>query len=534
MRLFPEIYFPRLMPQRAALLLHAGFEVVRLFPCTLIYCFRRASAIVSLHLLLKRMSKNSIVFAGIAPHPPIMVPEVGREAAAEVRGSIDAMRDFTLRLIESGAETVVIISPHAPLDARAFVAYQDSHLHGDFANFRAPETKVGAPLDEELLLSIARAAEEENYEVVGIKGYSLDHGTAVPLYFLQRNGWQGSLVALGYNFLSNEDHLRFGSCIRRAAEALERPIAFVASGDLSHRLKPEAPAGYQPQAHLFDEEIVASLRACQPERIINIDQNLRKLAGECGYRSMLVALGATLELASNCDVLHYEAPFGVGYMVAQLVQTRAASEENEFGNSRAIESQETTAEDSGEELPTLARRAVESFIREGTIVEPPSISSPLLGQRAACFVSLKTTSGDLRGCIGTIEPVKRTLAEELIANAISAATRDPRFPPVSNTELPSLRYSVDVLHAPEPAEFEELDPSTYGVIVEDESSGRRGLLLPDIQGVETARQQVDIAARKAGIKDGTPLKLSRFRVERFRESASQPTTLESRSTHNGR
>lgn len=480
------------------------------------------------------MSKNSIVFAGIAPHPPIMVPEVGREAAAEVRGSIDAMRDFTMRLIESGAETVVIISPHAPLDARAFVAYQDSQLHGDFANFRAPEAKVEAPLDEELLLSIARAAEEQGYEVVGIKGYELDHGTAVPLYFLQRNGWRGSLVALGYNFLSNEDHLRFGSCIRRAAEAVQRPIAFVASGDLSHRLKPEAPAGYQPQAHLFDEEIVASLRECQPERIVNIDQNLRKLAGECGYRSMLVAFGATRGLDSNCDVLHYEAPFGVGYMVAQLVQTKSAFEEDESGSHTAIEPLETTTKSDGEELPVLARRAVEAFVRDGTIIEPPPSSSPLLEQRAACFVSLKTNAGDLRGCIGTIEPIKETLAEELIANAVSAATHDPRFPPVRDTELPSLRYSVDVLHAPEPAEFEDLDPSTYGVIVEDEAGRRRGLLLPDIQGVETARQQVDIAARKAGIPSGTPLKLSRFRVERFRESASQPTTLESRSTHNGR
>ncbi|MBD0325877.1 MAG: AmmeMemoRadiSam system protein A [Pyrinomonadaceae bacterium] len=476
------------------------------------------------------MSAGSIVFAGIAPHPPIMVPEVGRDAAAEVRGSIDAMRDFTERLIESGAKTVVIISPHAPLEARAFVAYQDETLYGDFANFRAPDTKVEAPLDEELLRSITRAAAEQGYEVIGIKGYELDHGTAVPLYFLQRNGWRGSIVALGYNFLSNEDHLRFGSSIRGAVEALKRPTAIVASGDLSHRLKPTAPAGYQPQAHLFDEEVVNSLRACQPELIIDIDPDLRKLAGECGYRSMLVAFGATQGLKSNCEVLHYEAPFGVGYMVAQLVQARMSDDKESVS-----QSDETQREISdGAELPALARRAVETFVREGRIIEPSSTSSSLLDQPAACFVSLKTHAGDLRGCIGTIEPVRKTLGEELIANAISAATRDPRFPPVNADELSHLRYSVDVLYPPEPAEFEELDPAVYGVIVEDEAGTRRGLLLPDIQGVETAEQQVDIAARKAGINPGTPLKFSRFRVERFRESALQSTTLESRSTHNGR
>jgi AmmeMemoRadiSam system protein A/AmmeMemoRadiSam system protein B len=441
-----------------------------------------------------------------------MVPEVGRDAAVEVRGSIDAMRDFTERLIGSGAETVVIISPHAPLDARAFVAYEDAPLRGDFANFRAPETKVEAPLDDELLRSIARAAAEQDYEVIGIKGYELDHGTAVPLYFLLRNGWHGSVVALGYNFLSNEDHVRFGSCIRRAAEALGRPVAFVASGDLSHRLKPEAPAGFNPQAHLFDEEVVASLRDCQPERIININQDLRKLAGECGYRSMLVAFGTTQGLKANCDVLHYEAPFGVGYMVAQLVQAQASSADNEPSLSQAIEPESAASNSEGEELPALARRAIETFVREGVVIEPPFEATELLNQRAACFVSLKTFTGDLRGCIGTIEPLRNTLAEELIANAIGAATRDPRFPPVAAEELASLRYSVDVLAAPEPAEFEELDPAVYGVIVEDEAGLRRGLLLPDIQGVETARQQVDIAARKAGITPGTRLKLTRYRV----------------------
>src|ERR671926_1787155 len=97
------------------------------------------------------MSTDSIVFAGIAPHPPIMVPEVGREAIAEVRGSIEAMREFTERLIASGAETVVLVSPHAPLEARAFVAYHDRELYGDFSNFRAPDARVEAPLDEELL-----------------------------------------------------------------------------------------------------------------------------------------------------------------------------------------------------------------------------------------------------------------------------------------------------------------------------------------------------------------------------------------------
>ena len=174
---------------------------------------------------------SSLVFAGIAPHPPIMVPEVGRSAIAEVRSSIDAMAEFAQRVISSKAETVVIISPHAPLEANAFIAYAGPQIYGDFANFRAPTATVHAELDEELLNEIASAAAEQHLVVMKIEGYDLDHGTAVPLYFLQRNGWSGRVIALGYSFLSTEDHVRFGNCVRAAIEQLGRRVAFIASGE---------------------------------------------------------------------------------------------------------------------------------------------------------------------------------------------------------------------------------------------------------------------------------------------------------------
>ena len=462
---------------------------------------------------------NAIVFSGIAPHPPIMVPEVGREAVVEVKDSIDAMAEFTRRIIASGAETVVLISPHAPLDARAFVAYHTPKLYGDFANFRAPDTRVEFPLDEELLQAIARTAGEDNYEITPLDNYDLDHGSAVPLYFLDRNGWTGRVVALGYSFLANEDHLKFGDCIRRAVAATGRSVALIASGDLSHRLKPEAPAGYNPAAYRFDEQVVSAIHDNSPNRIIDIDQDLRRMAGECGYRSLLVALGATEKLPPACKVLNYEAPFGVGYLVAQLTNRNSANGTTAADNKKSEYSSMSVAQDSSAslELPALARRAVETFVRSGKQITTPQEGPALLSARAACFISIKTHAGDLRGCIGTIEPAKKTLGEELIANAINAATRDPRFDPVAAGELAELRYSVDILGAPEPARFEELDPKVYGVIVEDESGKRRGLLLPDIAGVETSRQQVDIAARKAGIEPGKPLRFSRFRVDRYRE-----------------
>lgn len=427
-----------------------------------------------------------------------MVPEVGRESIAAVRHSIEAMGELTERLIASGAESLILISPHAPLEIDSFVAYEGPEVYGDFANFHAPETSVSAPVDRELLAAITTFAACENYRVSTLPDTDLDHGTAVPLYFLLRNGWQGKVVALGYSFLSNEDHIRFGGCIKKAVDALGRPVGFIASGDLSHRLGPKAPAGFNPTAHEFDERVVAALSANDPQAIVEIDFNLRKLAGECGFRSMLVAIGAGTGSALSCEVMNYEAPFGVGYLVAQMINQPAESKVDD--------------------LPSLAREAVETFIRSGEIPKPPREPGELLSTRAPCFVCLKTLDGELRGCIGTIDPVKESLAQEIIANAISAAMNDPRFDPVSEDELPNLRYSVDVLLPAEETVLEELDPAMFGVIVEDESSSRRGLLLPDIPGVDSAEQQVEIAMRKAGIPHDTPVKLWRFKVERFREA----------------
>jgi MEMO1 family protein len=448
-------------------------------------------------------NESCLVFSAIAPHPPIMVPEVGRESIAGVANSIDAMAELTKRLIDSRAESVILISPHAPLEADSFVAYAGPDVYGDFSNFRAPQTSFALKVDEELLAEITRTAAYQSYHVSRLPEHDLDHGTAVPLYFLLQNGWEGKVVSLGYSFLSDEDHLRFGSCIRSAVEQVGRPVAFIASGDLSHRLKPQAPAGYNPDAHIFDEQVVDALRLNAPQRIVEIDPYLRKLAGECGYRSMLVAIGAGSDLPLSCEVLNYEAPFGVGYLVAQLINQPRRPENQHAPNEM--------------DPPALARRAVETFVRSGEILSPPATIRGLLGARAPCFVSLKTTGGNLRGCIGTIEPVKDTLAEEIVANAISAATSDPRFNPVAEDELSNLRYSVDVLFPSEPAVIEDLNPAVFGVIVEDDSGSRRGLLLPDIPGIDDAEQQVEIAARKAGLSPGEPLKLFRFRVERFRE-----------------
>ncbi len=163
-------------------------------------------------------------------------------------------------------------------------------------------------------------------------------------------------------------------------------------------------------------------------------------------------------------------------------------------------------------LVALAKKAVELYIRNGSILSLPEHGQPAeLRQRAGVFVCLKT-KGLLRGCIGTFQPAEPDVAHEVVRNAISAATCDPRFTCIRDHELEALEYSVDVLSPTEPiADKSMLDPKRYGVIVQ--AGGRRGLLLPDLEGVDTAEQQIGIAMRKAGIEPGAPIKLFRFEVK---------------------
>jgi AmmeMemoRadiSam system protein B len=262
---------------------------------------------------------DSIVFAGITPHPPLLVPEVGGDRVSAVADSQAALRDFARRLIESAPDTVVLVSPHSPLDPRRFLARSTARLQGDFAEFRSPRVNLSFENDLALLVAIAAAARDQGVELSLIeRDYPLDHGALVPLYYLREAGWTGPVVVLAFTLQSNETHLAFGRAIRTAAASLGRRIAFVASGDLSHRLMVDGPYQYEPTAHLFDEQIVAAIGSGDARAVLDIDAELRERAGECGYRSIVVALGAVNEDLRDHQVLSYEGPYGVGYMVAVL------------------------------------------------------------------------------------------------------------------------------------------------------------------------------------------------------------------------
>jgi AmmeMemoRadiSam system protein A len=444
---------------------------------------------------------SAVVFAGVSPHPPIIIPEVGGQHLKDVTATVRGVERMMERLVASRPDVVVLISPHAPLDPQSFSAYSGPRLRGDLWEFGAPQVEFDVPNHVVLLSRVVAVAHARGLSMWLVPaGRRLDHGTMVPLYYLLKAGWRSSILVVSVSLRPCEEHVRFGECLAEAATQLGLRLAICASGDMSHRLKPGAPAGYHPDAPRYDETIVEALRAGDFERILHVDPELREKAGEDIWRSLLIAYGAVGGRLHRPEVLSYEGPFGVGYMAAVLA---------EYSDGEGL----------GEaELPALARRAVEAYVKEGRILDPPARLQESVASPAGVFVSLKTREGQLRGCIGTLEPVQENVAREVIHNAIAAATRDPRFDPVRADELEALVFSVDILSPLEPvADPTDLDPKRYGIVVETDD-GRRGVLLPDLPGIETIEEQLRYARMKAGIRPDEPVRLFRFTVRRIRES----------------
>jgi len=273
----------------------------------------------------------SLAGAVITPHPPIIVPEIGGARQPEVDSTIRAMRTLSGLVAEAAPDTLVLLSPHAPLMREAMGVCVAERYEGSFSSFGAPQVRLELEGNPELANAIMRSSLERQVSVRALGGsdgqpFPLDHGALVPLYFLADEIHPAPrLVLLAFSLRSLPSHMDFGEAIVEALAAHLGRVLFVASGDLSHRLRPEAPAGYSPDAAEFDARVVEAVRRDRLEDLLAIPESLRETAGECGYRSLLVLLGMLQDLPYSAQVLSYEGPFGVGYLVAMLDTERSTS-----------------------------------------------------------------------------------------------------------------------------------------------------------------------------------------------------------------
>lgn len=465
---------------------------------------------------------GQIIGGWFSPHPPIIIPAVGQGEEQLAAATVSSMQQAAERIAELRPDTVIVCGPHGPLFADSFTVEAEPVLRGSFTAFGAKEEQITVAVDLDLTAAILKECDTSQLPLAGLTSRLkqrfrltalLDHGALVPLWFLRAAG-QGELppvVLVNMSGLPLLEHYALGVAIQLAVLASGKRVAIIGSGDLSHCLSDEAPGGFHRDAHRFDDAVAELLRSQQMQKLPALEE-LASVAGECGLRPLAVFLGCFEGLSGHHQVLSYEAPWGVGYLVATrevgagigqsyldafLAERQAAVDRQRAGESQPVQ---------------LARAVVESYVETRQVPNQLLPLPPSLPARAGAFVTIHK-HGQLRGCIGTTEATYPTLAEEIAQNAVSAACDDPRFDPIGKEELPYLVYSVDVLgEAEQIASEQELDPKTYGVIVE--RGAKRGLLLPDLPGIDTAEAQVTLAKRKADIGSGQEVTLYRFRVTR--------------------
>ena len=302
--------------------------------------------------------------------------------------------------------------------------------------------------------------------------------------------------------------------ISRAVNALDRRVVIVASGDLSHKLQTYGPYGFAAEGPEYDQRIMDVCSRGAFGEMLDFEESFCDKAAECGHRSFVIMAGTLDGLEVQAKELSHEDVTGVGYGICTFRPGKAKEDRRflEQWRKKQAEALQTRRENE-DSYVRLARETIEKYIarREKNTV-PGWVPAEMTERKAGVFVSIHK-EGRLRGCIGTIQPVRRSVAEEIICNAVSAATGDPRFDPVRPEELDRLEINVDVLSMPERIKSkDELDVKRYGVIVS--SGSRRGLLLPDLDGIDTVDEQIDIARKKGGISLRDNITLERFEVIR--------------------
>ncbi len=458
----------------------------------------------------------SIVAAFMVPHPPMIVPEVGRGSEKQIEKTIQAYEKVADEIAALKPDTIIISSPHSVMYSDYFHISPGKGAVGSFAEFGASQVKFDVRYDEELVNLVAAHAEESGFPAgtLGEKRPELDHGTMVPLWFILKKYKDFKLVRTGLSGYDLLKHYEFGMMFRDAVEELGRRVVYVASGDLSHKLQDYGPYGFAEEGPVYDKRIMDVCSDGRFGELFDFDENFCEKAAECGHKSFVIMAGALDGRDVEATQYSHEDVTGVGYGICSFIP-KDEDADRHFLDMRLklVENELMEKSQKSDPYVKLARASAEYFVKNREVMPLPNDVTPeLLNVRAGAFVSVHKF-GALRGCIGTIASTQKNLALEIIENAVSAVSKDPRFHPVTEDELKYLNINVDVLgEAEKISSPAELDVKRYGVIVQ--SGYKRGLLLPDLDGVDTVEQQVSIARRKGGIAPDEEVDLFRFEVVR--------------------
>lgn len=459
----------------------------------------------------------SIVGAFMVPHPPMIVSEVGKGSEHQVEKTIESYKKVAEEIANLNPETIIISSPHAPLYIDYFYLSSSNNNEGSFANFGAPNISFKEEIDTELVDEISNLAYDINFPAGRIKkDVPLDHGSLVPLYFIRQRLSKCKIVIVGLSSLPLVDNYKMGTLIKQAVENINRRVVYVASGDLSHKLQTYGPYGFAEEGPIYDKEIMDVCSKGDFSKLLTFDEHFLDKAAECGHRSFTIMAGALDGQDIKSTYLSHEDVTGVGYGICTFYPKNDNKERlflDKYLNE--LDKKLKVSKEQYDDYVKLAQHTIEKYITSNKIIEvPTNLPSEMLNNQAGVFVSIHKF-GNLRGCIGTILPTTSSIAKEIINNAISASTQDPRFEPITKEELNWLEINVDVLGPIEDIDSkEQLDVKKYGVIVT--SGSKRGLLLPNLDGIDDVDTQISIASKKGNITKQDKIQLQRFEVIRHK------------------
>lgn len=456
---------------------------------------------------------NPVRSAIMVPHPPIILPNIGKGEEKAIADIDTAYRQAAKEIADAKPDTVILLSPHAPAYLDYIQISDGRHARGDMGQFRDYADKFDIAYDQKLIREIDELCQLENIPAgtLGQQDGRLDHGTMIPLWYLKEAGIPDTTqyIRIGTGGPNSLTHYRLGQLVTQAAQNLGRTIAVIASGDLSHCQKAGTHYGFKPEGPAYDKKIMDIMGKADFDRLLEISDKEADDAMVCGQKPFCILAGTLDQTRPETKELAHSAQFGVGYGVCTYTGIKEDPNRDFGQQAKQKKEQQRRAKLAAEDpYVRLARQTIEQYIRTGH-VQPTHFVD---GDPAGAFVSIHK-DGSLRGCIGTTSPTKPTLLQEIMANAISASTQDPRFPAIQPWELDDLDINVDILQPAEKVQDKnELDPHQYGVIVT--KGNKRGLLLPDLEGVDTVEDQLNIACSKAGIDPDTPYTIEKFTVTR--------------------
>jgi MEMO1 family protein len=258
-----------------------------------------------------------LVFSGICPHPPILIPTIGKDNLKTIKNTVSALKTMEAELYASKPDVIIIISPHGEILPDAFCLNLNAKYQANFEEFGDFQTKMEFKSSPLLAIRLKERVMKE-LPLALSSSEKLDHGAAVPLFYLTKHLKEIEIIPICYSLLDYQKHFEFGQLLKKEIVKSEKRVAVIASGDMSHALTKDAPAKYSPKGAEFDNTLIDLLKKKDLRGALKLNRKLIEDAAECGLRSFLILLGVIEEYKFETQILSYEGPFGVGYLVANF------------------------------------------------------------------------------------------------------------------------------------------------------------------------------------------------------------------------